>query len=135
MSWTITAPAAWPTNATHMWLQRAFFVMGPTAPKYGHLLSPNEGTSDHLTLSSRDHPSLIDLSSGIPLNSTAPTVIWGSVRVPASIPGGVYTTQLTLTPNGGPTVTIPLEVTVWEWTIPLTGHFEGIYQGCGIPDQ
>eukprot|EP01124_Arcella_intermedia_P024465 TRINITY_DN4131_c0_g1_i1.p1 TRINITY_DN4131_c0_g1~~TRINITY_DN4131_c0_g1_i1.p1 ORF type:complete len:829 (-),score=102.69 TRINITY_DN4131_c0_g1_i1:51-2537(-) len=68
------------------------------------------------------------------LSSTAPTVLWITVFVPGTATAGTATATLTLTTNSGVTVTIPVSLKVWNWVMPKTPHFSGIYEGLPNTD-
>lgn len=67
------------------------------------------------------------------LLTTEPYVLWVTVRVPLDAIAGLSTATLTITPNGQAPINIPIELTVHNWIMPITGHFEAVYQGMPRP--
>lgn len=68
------------------------------------------------------------VSGSITLSSTDATVLWITVYVPSGATAGVATSTLTLT-IGSVVVDIPISLQVWNWVMPKTNHFHGIYEG------
>jgi hypothetical protein len=52
--------------------------------------------------------------------------IWGEVRVPATAPAGTYTGSVTVTFAEG-TATIPVTLTVWDFTLPCTSSLKSAF--------
>jgi hypothetical protein len=68
---------------------------------------------------------LTPLANGdsVRLSTGSPAALWLTVFVPEQAPPGEHTTTLTLTPEGGDAVEVPVTLTVFDFTLPEEAHF------------
>jgi len=59
----------------------------------------------------------------VSLDTDEATALWLTVYVPESAPAGEHETTLTLTPEGGAPVEIPVTLTVFDFSLPREIHF------------
>ncbi len=65
----------------------------------------------------------LDSGAQVDLDGSRPVPLWLEVRVPEDARNGTHTTTLTLTPDGGSSVTIPVTLYVFDFAIPDEIHF------------
>lgn len=68
---------------------------------------------------------LVPISSGasVPLSNDRPAPVWLTIRVPDDAPAGEHRTTLTVAPESGPPVSIPITLYVFDFSIPEQIHF------------
>eukprot|EP01125_Pyxidicula_operculata_P014834 TRINITY_DN4992_c0_g1_i1.p1 TRINITY_DN4992_c0_g1~~TRINITY_DN4992_c0_g1_i1.p1 ORF type:complete len:628 (+),score=102.83 TRINITY_DN4992_c0_g1_i1:22-1905(+) len=70
----------------------------------------------------------VNITGPVTLNTSVPTVLWFNVYVPSDASSGIYNNTIILTVNNT-NITIPLELTVWNWVMTKDVNFQGIYEG------
>lgn len=95
---------------------------------------PNLGSTQRLNLSVARYqdgwPDVLEpFSSGgtITLNANEPSPIWLTARIPDDAPAGEHTTTLHLQLDGGPTINIPVTLTVFDFALPQEIGFHSMF--------
>ncbi len=70
---------------------------------------------------------LVPLEGPVALPAGRSTAFWFTVRVPAGIPAGEYSCEVTVSPAGEEPVRVPVSLRVWDFDLPALPHLRTAY--------
>lgn len=60
--------------------------------------------------------------------------VWYRVHIPRDVPAGIYRGTVTLAPEGSPSTTVPVTLTVWDFALPEVYHLKTAFNAGRLVD-
>jgi Glycoside hydrolase 123, catalytic domain/Glycoside hydrolase 123 N-terminal domain len=119
----ITGPASITGSNIQFFREHYFNVTEPSSSMYGELSTTGPGwyPDPLVPFSAPDGGAPFDIASGCNQG------IWVDVYVPEDAPTGFYTGSITVTANNAPSAFIPVDLEVWDFSLPRESHLPAFF--------